>query len=54
MVPDPSGKFLYLSNGFQLLGYSINASNGKLTALSTSPYSAGLDPLDVAVSGTIK
>jgi 6-phosphogluconolactonase (cycloisomerase 2 family) len=54
LAADPSGKFLYLSNGVQLLGYSIIASNGKLTALSTSPYSGGSNPMGVAVSGTIK
>ncbi len=54
IATDPSGKFLYLSNAEQLLGYSINASNGKLTVLSSSPYAAGSDPLGLTISGTIK
>jgi len=45
---------LYLSNGEQLLGCSLNAKTGAITELSTSPYSAGIAPLSAFVAGTIQ
>ena len=54
IVTDPSGQFLYITNSEQALGYSINASPGALTELSSSPYAAGGDPLGITLIGTIQ
>lgn len=44
------GKYLYLSTGMGLYGWSINASDGSLTALSGSPFTLrkGASPLALA------
>jgi 6-phosphogluconolactonase len=54
IAADPSGKFVYIANSSQILGYGINVSNGALKALSTSPYTAGNGPIDLTVGGIIK
>jgi 6-phosphogluconolactonase (cycloisomerase 2 family) len=54
IVADPSGKFIYLVDAIDLWGFSINSSNGTLTAVPGAPFPAGSDPLDVTVMGTIK
>lgn len=54
IAADPSGQYLYVANSSQLLGYGINPSNGVLTVLISSPYTAGNGPLDLKVAGTIK
>jgi 6-phosphogluconolactonase len=54
IAADPSGKYLYVADSSQLLGYGINPSNGVLTVLKSSPYSAGFGPIDLTVGGTIK
>ena len=54
IAADPSGKFLYIANSIQLLGYGINASKGSLTVLSSSPYKAGNGPMDLSLAWTIK
>jgi 6-phosphogluconolactonase (cycloisomerase 2 family) len=54
IVVDPSGKFLYLVDSIDAWGFSINSSNGTLTAVPGAPFPAGSDPLDVTVVGTIK
>jgi 6-phosphogluconolactonase len=41
IVADPSGKFLYVSDDFgDIFGFTVNASNGALTAMPGSPFFA--------------
>ena len=54
IAADPSGQYLYVANSIQLLGYGINANNGVLSVLSSSPYTAGNAPINLTVGGTIK
>ena len=51
LTTEPSGRFLYAADtaNNQLLGFSIQ-SNGALTALSSSPFPAGSQPVSAAVS----
>src|SRR3984893_11333721 len=51
---DPSGKFAYVANEFgnsgnSVSGYTINPSTGALTAITGSPFAAGVYPRSVAV-----
>ena len=45
---DPTGSFAYVAGGGQVAAFNIN-SDGSLTAISGSPFSAGLNTLWVAV-----
>jgi 6-phosphogluconolactonase (cycloisomerase 2 family) len=38
MAMDPAGKFLYAADSTKILGFSINATDGSLTALAGSPF----------------
>jgi hypothetical protein len=53
---DPTGKFAYVANLFSnnVSGYTINATTGALTAISGSPFAAGVFPDSVAVDPTGK
>jgi len=48
---DPSGRFGYVANAGtnSVSAYTINASTGALTAISGSPFAAGLNPTSVTV-----
>lgn len=51
---DPSGKFVYVANDDyplpgNVLGYTINSSTGALTPIPGSPFTAGAEPVSVAV-----
>jgi len=53
---DPTGKFVYVANegSTNVSGYTLNATTGALTAISGSPFAAGLVPFSVAVDPTGK
>ena len=53
VVAEASGRFLYISNGTNVIGYSINPSTGFITALPSSPYAVGATIFDLEVSSTI-
>src|SRR5436309_2189600 len=50
------GQFAYVANAASnnVSGYTINATTGELTAISGSPFAAGLFPFSVAVDPTGK
>jgi 6-phosphogluconolactonase len=54
VVIDPTGKFLYVPNdqSSNVSGYSINARNGALTPLASSPFSTGMYPAGAAIDST--
>ena len=54
VVADPSGKFIYVSNGAggvgTISGFSINPTTGNLAVLPSSPTTAGLVPRAIALT----
>jgi 6-phosphogluconolactonase len=48
---DPSNQFLYIGNAgsANVSGYKLNAANGGLTAIPSSPFAAGTDPDFIAI-----
>ena len=53
VAADASGRFLYITNNTDVLGYSIDTGTGVITELATSPYAAGATIFDLVLSSTI-
>lgn len=53
---DPSGRFAYVANSGSndVSAYTINATNGALTAVTGSPFTAGTGPSSITVDQTGK
>lgn len=51
MAIDPNGKFAYVTSGTDndVWGYTIDATSGKLTPLSGSPFAAASSPFGVGI-----
>ena len=48
---DPAGKFVYATDAFSgvVRAYAIDAATGMLTAIGGSPFTAGTNPVSLAI-----
>jgi 6-phosphogluconolactonase (cycloisomerase 2 family) len=56
LAMDPAGKFLYATDlgNNDMAGFTVNSTSGALTAISGSPFPAGLQPPNIVVDASGK
>jgi 6-phosphogluconolactonase len=52
MATDPTGTYLYVTSGANVIGYSIDATTGALTVLAGFPVSAGANAYSISFDPT--